>query len=54
MQLAQFSLAVPYLLNPAGIVGLVMISAEAASLSVLAVGFGILVFVLLLNVVVFR
>ncbi len=54
MQLAQFPLAVPYLLNPVGIVGLMTISAEAKSLSVLAVEFGILVFVLLLDVVVFR
>ena len=45
---------VPYLLNPVGIVGLMTISAEAKSLSVFAVEFGILVFVLLLDVVVFR
>jgi small neutral amino acid transporter SnatA (MarC family) len=54
MQLAQFPLAVPYLLNPVGIVGLITISAESKSFSVLAVAFGILVFVLLLDVVVFR
>src|SRR6478672_342238 len=54
MQLAVFPLAVPYLLNPVGIVGLITISAEAKSLSVFAVEFGILVFVLLLDVVVFR
>jgi small neutral amino acid transporter SnatA (MarC family) len=54
MQLAQFPLAVPYLLNPVGIVGLVTISAEAKSFSVFAVEFGILLFVLLLDVVVFR
>ena len=36
MQLAQFPLAVPYLLNPVGIVGLMTISAEAKSLAVLA------------------
>ena len=54
MQLAQFPLAVPYLLNPVGIVGLMTISAEAKSLSVFAVEFGILAFVLLLDVVVFR
>src|SRR5690349_19202744 len=53
-QLAQFPLAVPYLLNPVGIVGLVTISAEAESLSVLAAAIGILVFVLLIDVVVFR
>lgn len=54
MQLALFPLAVPYLLNPVGIVGLMTISAEAKSLSVFAVEFGILAFVLLLDVVVFR
>ncbi len=54
MQLAQFPLAVPYLLNPVGIVGLVTISAEADSVSVFAVELGILAFVLLLDVVVFR
>jgi small neutral amino acid transporter SnatA (MarC family) len=54
MQLAQFPLAVPYLLNPIGIVALMTISAEAKSLSVLAVEFGILVLVLLLDVLVFR
>jgi small neutral amino acid transporter SnatA (MarC family) len=54
MQLAQFPLAVPYPLNPVGIVGLVTISAEAESLAVLAVAIGILAFVLLIDVVVFR
>jgi small neutral amino acid transporter SnatA (MarC family) len=54
LQLALFPLAVPYLLNPVGIVGLMTISAEAKSVSVFAVEFGILVFVLLLDVVVFR
>jgi arylformamidase len=54
MQLAQYPLAVPYLLNPVGIVGLMTISADAESWSVFAVEFGILVFVLLLDVVVFR
>ena len=54
MQLAQFPLAVPYLLNPVGIVGLMTISAEAKSLSVFAAEFGILVVVLLFDVAVFR
>ena len=54
MQLAQFPLAVPDLLNPVGIVGLMTISAEAKSLTVLAVEFGILVLVLLIDVLVFR
>jgi multiple antibiotic resistance protein len=54
MQLAQVPLAVPYLLNPVGIVGLVTISAEAHSVSVLAVALGLLAVVILLDVVVFR
>ncbi len=54
MQQAQFPLAVPYLLNPVGIVGLMTISAEAKSLSVFALELGILAIVLLLDVVVFR
>jgi small neutral amino acid transporter SnatA (MarC family) len=54
MQLAQFPLAVPYLLNPVGIVGLVTISAEADSVGVLAVEVAILGVVLLLDVGVFR
>ena len=54
LQLAQFPLAVPYLLNPVGIVGLMTISAEAKSFSVFAAELGILAFVLLIDVVVFR
>jgi len=54
MQLAQFPLAVPYLLNPVGIVSLVTISADAESFSVLAVAIGILAVVLLIDIVVFR
>jgi small neutral amino acid transporter SnatA (MarC family) len=54
MQLAQVPLAVPYLPNPVGIVGLMTISAEAKSLSVLAAEIAILVFVLLLDLVVFH
>ena len=54
MQLAVFPLAVPYLLNPAGIVVLVTTSAEAASVGVFAVVLGILILVLALDVVVFR
>jgi len=45
---------VPYLLNPVGIVGLITISAEAKSLSVFALELGVLAFVLVLDVVVFR
>jgi multiple antibiotic resistance protein len=54
MQVAVFPLAVPYLLNPAGIVVLVTVSAEAGSLAVFAVAVGVLVVVLALDVVVFR
>ena len=54
MQVAVFPLAVPYLLNPAGIVVLVTTSAESTSLAVFAVVLGILVLVLALDVVVFR
>ena len=53
MQLAQVPLAVPYLLNPVGIVGLVTISAEARSLPVLAAELAVLVVVLGLDLVVF-
>ena len=54
MRVAVFPLAVPYLLNPAGIVVLVTGSAEAASVSVVAVFVGILIVILALDVVVFR
>jgi multiple antibiotic resistance protein len=54
MQVAVFPLAVPYLLNPAGIVVLVTVSAEAGSVAVFAVAVGVLVVVLALDVVVFR
>src|ERR1700751_3646926 len=54
MQLAALPLAVPYLLNPVGTVGLITISAEAKSLAFLATAIGILVLVLLIDVAVFR
>ena len=54
MQAAVFPLAVPYLLNPAGIVVLVTASAEAASVAVFAVVVGILIVILALDVAVFR
>jgi multiple antibiotic resistance protein len=54
MQVAVFPLAVPYLLNPAGIVALVTLSAEASSVAVVAVAVGILAVVLALDVIVFR
>ena len=54
MELAVFPLAVPYLLNPAGIVVLVTLSAEAASWGVFAVVIIVLIAVLVLDVGVFR
>ena len=54
MQLASSPLAVPYLLNPAGIVVLVSLSAEASGWAVVAVAVAVLVVVLALDVVVFR
>jgi small neutral amino acid transporter SnatA (MarC family) len=54
MRVAVFPLAVPYLLNPAGIVVLVTLSAEASSLAVFGVAVGVLVLVLAFDVVVFR
>ena len=54
LQLAQYPLAVPYLLNPVGIVGLVTISAESESFPVLALAVGLLAVVLLIDVAVFR
>jgi small neutral amino acid transporter SnatA (MarC family) len=54
MRLAVFPLAVPYLLNPAGIVVLVTVSAEADSVSMFAVLIGLLALVIALDVVVFR
>ena len=54
MKVAVFPLAVPYLLNPAGIVVLVTVSAEAASAAVFAVVVGILVLIIALDVAVFR
>ncbi|HET6870168.1 MAG TPA: MarC family protein [Solirubrobacteraceae bacterium] len=54
MRIAVFPLAVPYLLNPAGIVTLVTLSAEADSASVFAMVVVLLGVVLALDVVVFR
>src|SRR5262249_42580434 len=54
MQVAVFPLAVPYLLNPAGIVVLVTLSAEASSLAVVGVAVAVLAVVLVFDVVVFR
>jgi small neutral amino acid transporter SnatA (MarC family) len=54
MRLALYPLAVPYLLNPAGIVVLVTASAEASSVAVIAVFVGVLAVVLALDVLIFR
>ncbi len=54
MKLAVFPLAVPYLLNPAGIVVLVTLSAEAASLSLFAIVIVIVALVIGIDVLVFR
>jgi MarC family membrane protein len=54
MRLAVFPLAVPYLLNPTGIVVLVILSSEAKSLPTLALALGLLAAVLAIDVVVFR
>ena len=54
MKLAVFPLAVPYLLNPAGIVTLVTVSAEAGSLGIFAIVLGLLVLVIVIDVIVFR
>jgi small neutral amino acid transporter SnatA (MarC family) len=54
LKLATVPLAVPYLLNPIGIVALVTISAEAGAVSVLAVEIAILAGVLVLDALVFR
>jgi MarC family membrane protein len=54
MQLAVFPLAVPYLLNPAGIVVLVTLSADADSVSLFLTVVGTLAAVLAIDVLVFR
>ena len=54
MRIAVFPLAIPYLLNPAGIVALVTLSAEADSIAVFAMVLGVLALVLALDVAVFR
>jgi small neutral amino acid transporter SnatA (MarC family) len=54
MQLAASPLAVPYLLNPAGIVVLVTLSAETSTVAVFAVIVGVLAVVLAIDVAVFR
>jgi MarC family membrane protein len=54
MQLAVFPLAIPYLLNPAGIVALVTISADADTVGLFATVIGVLALVLAIDVAVFR
>jgi MarC family membrane protein len=54
MRIAVYPLAVPYLLNPTGIVVLVVLSADARSLAILALVVGLLALVLALDVLVFR
>jgi small neutral amino acid transporter SnatA (MarC family) len=54
MRVAVYPLAVPYLLNPTGIVVLVVLSADARSLAILALAVGLLALVLALDVLVFR
>jgi multiple antibiotic resistance protein len=54
MEMAVFPLAVPYLLNPAGIVVLVTASADAASVGHIAVVLALVALVLGLDVGVFR
>lgn len=53
MKLAVFPLAVPFLLNPAGIVTLITASADAASIGVVALVIAVLLVVLALDVLVF-
>jgi multiple antibiotic resistance protein len=54
MRMAVYPLAVPYLLNPAGIVALVTASAESSTVAVFAVVVGVLIVILALDVAVFR
>ena len=54
MKLAVFPLAVPYLLNPAGIVVLVTVSAEVGSIGLLGIVLVLLALVIGIDIVVFR
>lgn len=54
MLLANFPLAVPYLLNPVGIVALVTLSGDANTWALFGVVFGVLVVVLGLDYLIFR
>jgi MarC family membrane protein len=54
LRLAVFPLAVPYLLNPAGIVALVTLSGDTESVGMFAIVFGLLALVLAIDFLVFR
>jgi small neutral amino acid transporter SnatA (MarC family) len=54
LRLAVYPLAIPYLLNPTGIVVLVLLSSEAKSLALLGLALGLLAAVLAIDVVAFR
>jgi MarC family membrane protein len=54
MRIAVFPLAVPYLLNPTGVVALVVLSSEARSVPMLALAFGLLAVVLAIDLAVFK
>lgn len=54
MRLAVFPLAIPYLLNPAGIVVLVATSADADTAALFGAVMGVLALVLAIDVLVFR
>ncbi len=54
MRLAVYPLAVPYLVNPTGIVVLVIISAEGKSVALFGLAAGLVLVVLALDVLVFR
>jgi multiple antibiotic resistance protein len=54
MRLAVYPLAVPYLLNPTGVVVLVIISSDAKSLAIFGLALGLLIAVLAIDFIVFR
>jgi multiple antibiotic resistance protein len=54
MRAAVSPLAIPYLVNPAGIVALVTISAEVRTIGLAAIVLGLVVVVFVLDIVVFR
>jgi small neutral amino acid transporter SnatA (MarC family) len=54
LQLAVFPLAVPYLLNPAGIVTLVTVSADAVTNTLLLIVIGLLALVICIDIFVFN